>query len=131
MQLTERGCRLLIKRQDRRKIRHKRHLRVRKHIFGTPERPRLSVFRSLKHIYAQIIDDVNEVTLVAASSLDPALKGQVDGGNIEGAEKVGELIAKKAQEKGIKSVSFDRGGNLYHGRVAALAEGARQNGLEF
>lgn len=121
----------MINRQDRREIRHKRHLRVRKKISGTSERPRLSVFRSLNHIYAQIIDDSKGVTLVAASSLEPSLKGQVNGGNIEGAKQVGELIAKKALEKGITIVSFDRGGNIYHGRVAALAEAARQAGLEF
>ncbi|HWJ03531.1 MAG TPA: 50S ribosomal protein L18 [Verrucomicrobiae bacterium] len=121
----------MIKRQDRREVRKKRHLRVRKHIFGTNARPRLTVFRSLKHIYAQIIDDVNGVTLVAASSLEPSIRDQIDGGNVEGAGKVGELIAKKALEKGITTVSFDRGGNLYHGRIAALAEAARQAGLEF
>jgi large subunit ribosomal protein L18 len=121
----------MIKRQDRREIRRKKHLRVRKHVFGTAARPRLTVFRSLKHIYAQIIDDVQGVTLVAASSLEPALLDQVDGGNVEGAQKVGELVAKKAQEKGIKSVVFDRGGNLYHGRIAALAQAAREAGLEF
>ena len=121
----------MIKRQDRNEVRKKRHLRVRKHIFGTAERPRLAVFRSLKHIYAQIIDDVNGVTLVTASSLEPSVREQIDGGNLEGAKKVGEMIAKKAQEKGIAIVSFDRGGNLYHGRIAALAEAARQAGLEF
>ncbi|MDA8442881.1 MAG: 50S ribosomal protein L18 [Peptococcaceae bacterium] len=121
----------MIKRQDRKEIRQRRHLRVRKHVIGTLERPRLSVYRSLKHIYAQIIDDVNGVTIVAASSLESALRDQVDGGNIEGAQKVGEALAKKALEKGVGKVAFDRGGNLYHGRVAALAEAAREAGLDF
>jgi len=121
----------LIKRQDRRELRHKRHLRVRKHVFGTSARPRLSVFRSLKHIYAQIIDDEQGITLVAASSLEQSLKDKVDGGNVQGAAAVGELVAKKALEKGITEVSFDRGGNIYHGRVSALAEAAREAGLQF
>jgi len=98
---------------------------------GTQERPRLCVYRSLKHIYAQIIDDIEGKTLVAASTLDPALKGTVKSSNKEAAKKVGELIAQKALDKGIKKVVFDRGGYKYHGRVAALAEGAREKGLEF
>ncbi|PWX43843.1 50S ribosomal protein L18 [Clostridium perfringens] len=109
--------------------RERRHLRVRKKVFGTPERPRLSVYRSEKNIYAQIIDDVNAVTLVAASSLDKAI--EVKGSNKEAAKLVGELVAKRAIEKGINDVVFDRGGYVYHGRVEALASGAREAGLKF
>ena len=110
----------------------KRHDRARKNISGTPERPRLCVFRSNKNISAQIIDDVNGNTLVAASSLDKDLKGEMaHGGNKEAARKVGEALAKKALAKGIEEVCFDRGGFLYHGRVAELAEGAREGGLKF
>ncbi len=107
----------------------KRHQRVRKNISGTPERPRLNVYRSLNHIYAQIIDDTKGITLVSASSLEKDFEGY--GGNIEAAKAVGNAVAKKALEKGIKAVVFDRGGYIYHGRVAALAEGAREGGLEF
>ena len=110
--------------------RMRRHARVRKNISGTAERPRLNVFRSSKHIYAQIIDDVNAVTLVSASSLEKAFTEE-NGGNCDAAKVVGQLVAKKALEKGIKAVVFDRGGYIYHGRVAALAEGAREGGLEF
>ena len=120
----------MFKRIDRKAIRAKKHLRIRKKIAGTTECPRLAVFRSAKQIYAQIIDDTKGVTLVAASTLDPALKG-LFGGNAEAAKKVGLLAAEKALEKGIKEVKFDRGGMIYHGRVAALAEGAREGGLEF
>ena len=110
----------------------KRHERVRKNLFGTPERPRLCVYRSNKNISAQVIDDVNGVTLVSASSLDKELKGEVGyGGNKEAAKKVGEALAKRALAKGIEEVSFDRGGFLYNGRVAQLAEGAREAGLKF
>lgn len=109
----------------------RRHKRVRKHILGTAERPRLNVFRSLKNIYAQIIDDEAGKTLVAASTLDEALKDIAYGGNKEAAKEVGKLVAKKALEAGIKQVVFDRGGYLYHGRVQELAEGAREGGLEF
>lgn len=105
----------------------RRHARVRTKISGTQERPRLNVFRSLKNIYAQVIDDQAGVTLVAASSLE--LDG--NGGNKEAAREVGKLVAKKATEKGIKAVVFDRGGYVYHGRVQELAEGAREGGLEF
>lgn len=115
---------------DRKKVRAKKHLRVRKKVFGTSLRPRLSVYRSLKHIYAQIINDETGCTLVAASTLDPALRG-IYGGNKEAARKVGELIAKRALEKGIKQVVFDRGGYIYHGRIAALADAAREAGLDF
>ena len=114
---------------DKNKLRQKRHLRVRNHIHGTAERPRLNVFRSLAHIYVQIIDDDKQVTLTAASSLDKDFEGS--GGNIEGAKKVGAAIAKKALDKGITEVVFDRGGYIYHGRVKALAEAAREAGLKF
>ena len=106
-----------------------RHKRVRKNIAGTAERPRLCVFRSAKNIYAQIIDDVKGVTLVAASSIEAGFEG--NGGNKEAAKKVGQMIAEKAAGKGIKNVVFDRGGYIYHGRVQELAEGAREGGLEF
>ncbi|MDI3481400.1 MAG: large subunit ribosomal protein [Tepidanaerobacteraceae bacterium] len=121
----------MIKKEPRKVARRKRHLRVRKKIFGTQERPRLNVFKSLKHIYAQIINDETGTTLVAASTRDPAIRDVVTGCNVESARKVGELIAKKAVEKGIKKVAFDRGGYVYHGRVKALAEAAREAGLEF
>ena len=113
-------------------IRLKRHWRLRKNINGTAERPRLNVFRSLNNIYAQVIDDQNGVTLVSASSLDKEIKDQnVSGGNAEGAKLVGALVAKRAIEKGITTVVFDRGGYIYHGRVAALAVAAREAGLKF
>ncbi len=115
--------------EDRNKARQKRHLRVRNHISGTAERPRLNVFRSLSNIYAQVIDDVNGVTLVSASTKDKDFKNY--GGNIEAAKAVGEAVAKRALEKGITEVVFDRGGYVYHGRVAALAEAAREAGLKF
>ncbi|MFO7291426.1 MAG: 50S ribosomal protein L18 [Bacillota bacterium] len=122
----------MITKVDRNKRRKKRHLRVRKKVFGTPERPRLNVFRSSKNIYAQLIDDMAGHTLVSASTLDPELRGEIEnGGNVEAARKVGQLIAKRALEKGYKRVVFDRGGYLYHGRVKALAEGAREGGLDF
>ncbi|OUN00415.1 MAG: 50S ribosomal protein L18 [Paenibacillaceae bacterium ZCTH02-B3] len=122
----------MINKISRNEARKRRHLRVRKKISGTPERPRLSVFRSLKHIYAQLIDDTRGVTLVSASTLDKELAGQIkNGGNVEAARKVGELIAKRALEKGYAKVVFDRGGYLYHGRVRALADAAREAGLEF
>ena len=119
----------MIKRPDTRAQRIKRHARVRGKISGTAERPRLSVFRSENHIYAQIIDDVNGVTLASASSLDKAIEGY--GGNVTAASAVGKLIAERALAKGIENVVFDRGGYLYHGRVQALAEGAREGGLKF
>lgn len=115
--------------EDKNKARQKRHLRVRNHISGTAERPRLNVFRSLSNIYAQVIDDVNGVTLVSASTKDKDFKNY--GGNIEAARAVGEAVAKRALEKGITEVVFDRGGYVYHGRVAALAEAAREAGLKF
>ena len=119
----------MIKRPDTRGARIKRHKRVRGKISGTAERPRLSVFRSESNIYAQIIDDVAGNTLVAASSVEKAFEG--NGGNIEAAKKVGAMIAERALQKGIEEVVFDRGGYVYHGRVAALAEGAREGGLKF
>ena len=110
----------------------KRHERVRKNLYGTPEKPRLCVYRSNKNISAQIIDDVNGTTLVAASSLDKDLKAEVgNGGNKEAAEQVGKMIAERAIAKGIEEVVFDRGGYIYHGRVKELAEGAREGGLKF
>ena len=106
--------------------------RVRNKISGTAERPRLSVYRSLNNIYAQVIDDVAQNTIVSASTLDPELKGKLNGpGNKEAAKAVGELVAKRAMEKGIKEVVFDRGGCIYHGRVKELAEAAREAGLKF
>ena len=111
------------------------HLRQRKRISGTPERPRLSVFRSVSHIYAQVIDDLSGRTLVAASSTEPSLKAafakDVRGGNQKGAEALGAVIAQRSIEKGIKRVVFDRGGFLYHGRIRAIADAARKAGLEF
>ena len=109
-----------------------RHRRIRKKIAGTEQRLRLSVFRSLNHIYAQIIDDAKGITLVSASSLDKEFKGGVSHkGNVKTAKEIGTLVAKRAREKGIKKVVFDRGGYLYHGRVKALSEAAREGGLEF
>ena len=119
----------MIKKIDSNKARLKRHRRVRAKISGTPERPRLNVYRSTKHIYAQIIDDVNGVTLASASSMDKGFEG--NGGNVEGARTVGAMIAKNALEKGISEVVFDRGGYIYQGKVKALADAAREAGLEF
>jgi len=122
----------MITKSDKNKARLKRHLRVRKKITGTAARPRLSVFRSSKHIYAQLIDDVAGVTIAAASTQDKDIAGSIsNGGNIEAAGKVGEMIAKRAQAKGYNQVVFDRGGYLYHGRIQALAAAAREAGLEF
>lgn len=113
-------------------IRIKKHLRVRKKIFGVQGKPRLNVFRSLNHIYAQIIDDTIGHTLVSASTLDPELKGKLKTGSTkEAAREVGKLVARKALDKDIKTVVFDRGGYIYHGRVKELADGAREEGLEF
>jgi large subunit ribosomal protein L18 len=115
-----------------RAARIRRHIRVRKKIEGTPERPRLAVFRSLSHIYAQVVDDRAQRTLVAASDLEPAVRTQVEGKKkTERAEIVGALLAQRAKEKGVTRVVFDRGGFKYHGRVKALAEAARKGGLEF
>ena len=117
----------MVKKFDRNKARQKRHLRVRNKIAGTADCPRLNVFRSSKHIYAQIIDDNAGVTLVSASSMEKGFEGS--GSNKEAARKVGEMVGKRAVEKGIETVVFDRGGYLYHGRVQELAEGARESGL--
>lgn len=119
----------MFKKADKNKSRKKRHLRVRKKISGTPERPRLAVYRSEKNIYAQIIDDVNGTTLVSASSVEKGFEGV--GSNKAAAKVVGTAVAKKALEKGIDTVVFDRGGYVYHGRIQELAEGAREAGLKF
>ena len=119
----------MIKRPNTNAQRMKRHKRVRAKVSGTPEMPRLNVFRSEANIYAQVIDDVAGVTLVSASSLDKAIEGY--GGNIAAATAVGKLVAERAKAKGIETVVFDHGGYLYHGRVKALAEGAREGGLQF
>ena len=119
----------MVKKPNSNAARLKRHARVRHKISGTAERPRLNVFRSAKHIYAQLIDDVAGVTLAAASSMDKGFEGF--GGNKEAAKKVGAALAKKAAEKGITEVVFDRSGYVYHGRVKELAEGAREGGLNF
>ena len=122
----------VIKKADKNANRLQRHKRVRRKITGTTQRPRLCVFRSANNIYAQIIDDTNRVTLAAASSLEAEVKGAVNhGGNKEAAKMVGAMIAKRAIEKGITEVVFDRGGYLYHGRIQELAEGAREAGLKF
>ena len=120
----------MIKKESRNSARLMRHKRVRETISGTKDVPRLSVFRSNKEIYAQIIDDDKKTTLVSASSLDKSLKLE-NGGNVEAAKAVGKLLAEKAKKAKIKKVVFDRGGYLYHGRVQALAEAARENGLNF
>ena len=119
----------MVSKIDKNAQRLKRHIRVRGKISGTPERPRLNVFRSNANIFAQIIDDVNGVTMVSASTLDKEFEGAT--GNCEAAKKVGTMLAERAKAKGISVVVFDRGGYVYHGRVAALAEGAREGGLEF
>ena len=119
----------MVNKADTNKARLHRHKRVRGKISGTAARPRLNVFRSTNHIYAQLIDDVKGVTLAAASTLDKEFDG--NGGNKEAAKKVCELIAKRAAEKGISEVVFDRGGYIFHGRVKELAEGAREGGLKF
>ncbi|MEW6002067.1 MAG: 50S ribosomal protein L18 [Nitrospirota bacterium] len=118
--------------ESKKEARQRRRKRIRKKVLGTPERPRLSVYRSLNHIYAQIIDDTKERSLVAASSLDREFKeNKSHKGNVETAKKVGLLIAKRAMEKGIKKIVFDRSGYLYHGRIRALADAAREAGLAF
>ena len=119
----------MIKRPDTRGQRIKRHNRVRGKISGTAERPRLCVFRSESNIYAQIIDDVAGNTLVSASTVEKGFEGK--GGNVEAAKKIGATVAERALQKGIEEVVFDRGGYIYHGRVKALAEGAREGGLKF
>jgi large subunit ribosomal protein L18 len=122
----------MFKRPGRHLLRLRRHLRIRRRLRGTSSRPRLSVFRSLKQIYAQIIDDTTGRTLVAASTLDPEVRSRVAGKTkTEAAQIVGEVLAQRARAVGITAVVFDRGGYLYHGRVKALAEGARAGGLQF
>jgi large subunit ribosomal protein L18 len=114
---------------SRQEIRRRIHKRIRKRVAGTPDRPRLAVFRSANHIYAQVIDDQQGRTLVAAASTEKDLRGK--GGNVEGAKTIGSTVAQRAKEKGISKVVFDRGGYMYHGRVKALADAARAAGLEF
>ncbi|TLM98129.1 50S ribosomal protein L18 [bacterium] len=121
----------MFKQVNRKAEKQKRRLRVRKKVSGTPERPRLCIYRSLNHIYAQIIDDTQGVTLISASTMETELKGQAGGGDIGAAQAVGKVVAQKAVEKGIKQVVFDRGGNIYHGRIKALADAAREAGLDF
>ncbi len=122
----------MIKKKIRKNSTQKRHSRLRVSLSGTSQRPRLSVFRSNKHIYAQIIDDVQGKTLVSAGTVESVLKEKMNhGGNIDASKEVGKLIAQRALEKGIKEVVFDRGGNIYHGRVAAVAEAAREGGMDF
>ena len=119
----------MVSKINKKAMRLKRHIRVRGKVSGTAERPRLNVFRSNANIYAQIIDDVNGVTLVSANTLEKEFEGAT--GNCEAAKKVGAVLAERAKAKGIEEVVFDRGGYIFHGRVAALAEGAREGGLEF
>jgi large subunit ribosomal protein L18 len=119
-------------RDSRAKIRTRVHTRIRKRINGTAERPRLAVFRSSKHIYAQVIDDGRGATIVAASTTESGPRGSLaNGSNVKAAKEVGRLIAERAKQQGIESVVFDRGGYIYHGRVRALAESAREGGLKF
>ena len=119
----------MIKKLEKKEIRNRIHRRIRRKLAGTAERPRLAVFRSVAHIYAQVIDDSKSATLVSASSVDKG--GKTNGGNVSAAKAIGKLVAQRAQEKGIKQVVFDRGGYQYHGRIKALAEAAREAGLEF
>lgn len=122
----------MIIKKNRKEATSKRHKRIRVKVSGTSERPRLSVYRSNKHIYAQIIDDTKGVTLVSAGSVESELKVKLsDGGDIEAAKEIGKLIAERAKKAGIELVVFDRGGFIYHGRIAALAESARETGLMF
>lgn len=122
----------MISKGDKEAARHRRHARIRRHLSGTAQRPRLAVFRSEKHIYAQVIDDVKMHTLVSASTAEESVRANVAHGNtVEAAEVIGRLVAERAQAKGIKEVVFDRGGYLYHGRVQVLADAARAAGLEF
>jgi large subunit ribosomal protein L18 len=119
----------MIRKIEKKEIRSRIHARIRRKLRGTAERPRLAVFRSVAHIYAQVIDDAEGKTLVSASSVDKGAK--TNGGNVAAAKAIGKTVAERAKEKGIKSVVFDRGGYQYHGRVKALAEAARAAGLEF
>src|SRR5215212_3034183 len=118
--------------EKKHELRRRRHYRLRRKVNGTPERPRLAVFRSLKHIYAQVIDDTQHRTLAAASTMDGSLKGNLKtGGDVEAAKAVGKLVAERAKEQGVSKVVFDRGGFAYHGRIASLADAAREAGLDF
>jgi len=119
----------MINKIEKKEIRNRIHRRIRRKLGGTPQRPRLAVFRSVAHIYAQVIDDTEGKTLVSASSVDKG--GKTQGGNVAAAKTIGKLVAERARDKGIKSVVFDRGGYVYHGRVKALADAAREAGLEF
>jgi large subunit ribosomal protein L18 len=119
----------MIKKPEKKEIRNRIHKRIRRKLSGTAARPRLAVFRSVAHIYAQVIDDVARTTLASASTVDK--DGKTKGGNLAAAKSIGKLVAERAKEKGIKSVVFDRGGYQYHGRVKALADAAREAGLEF
>ena len=119
----------MIRKIEKKEIRKRIHMRIRRKLSGTSERPRLAVFRSVAHIYAQVIDDSKGATLVSASSVDKGAR--TNGGNVAAAKAIGKLVAEKAKEKGIKSVVFDRGGYQYHGRIKALADAAREAGLEF
>ena len=122
----------MVSKESRQKSREKKHLRIRNRFSGTAERPRLAVFRSNNHMYAQVIDDVAGKTLVSASTLEKDIKSALKvTDNVDAAAYVGDVVAKRAMEKGIKTVVFDRGGYIYHGKVAALAEAARKAGLEF
>ena len=121
----------MINLRQRNNIRQRVHSRIRAKMTGTAERPRLNVYRSLNHIYTQLIDDANGVTLASASTMSPKGTVRKAGGNVEAAKAVGKLIAERAAEKGIKKVVFDRGGYLYHGRIKALADAARESGLDF
>ena len=119
----------MIRKTEKKQIRARIHKRIRNKLSGSSERPRLAIFRSVAHIYAQVIDDSRGTTLVSASSVDKG--GRTNGGNVAAAKAIGKLVAERAKEKGIKSVVFDRGGYQYHGRVKALADAAREAGLEF
>ena len=119
----------MINKLEKKEIRNRIHRRIRRKLSGTAERPRLAIFRSVAHIYAQVIDDAKGSTIVSASSVDKGAK--TNGGNVAAAKSIGKLVAQRAQEKGIKKVVFDRGGYQYHGRVKALADAAREAGLEF
>jgi large subunit ribosomal protein L18 len=126
----------MIRKISKNEIRERVHIRIRKKLRGTTERPRLTVFRSTAHIYAQVIDDIKGVTLVAASSTEKAVTGETTGkkptgGNLTAAKEIGKRVAERAKENGINKVVFDRGGYIYHGRVKALADAAREAGLEF
>ena len=122
----------MVSKESRSKVRAKKHMRIRNRFSGSAERPSLAVFRSNNHVYAQVIDDVNGTTLVSASTLEKDIKAELKNtDDIEAATKIGDVVAKRALEKGIKAVVFDRGGYIYHGKVKALADAAREAGLEF